>query len=175
MGCFCRNFQISVRAAILLWYTNNRFDTDWIDTFFKIKVGYILLNDCLILFWYCLCRLNESSDDTLTHSYNQETFEETATSSQPTKKMKKPVKSPLDDLKHKMMSLSSPRSPRSLFSQKSHTRTSESESEDSYSVGKIFVLTLTVVLSLFHGTSRDSLNAEWIFLRAVTRFLIWYL
>ena len=69
---------------------------------------------------------NDSSDDTMTHSYENETFDETTT----TKKTSKSAsKSPLDKLK-KYKNFSSPRSP---FSARSLTRNSESESEDSIS------------------------------------------
>ena len=97
-------------------------------------------------------RLNESSDDTLTHSYNQETFEETATSSSPTKKTKKAPKSPLEGLKRTMIGMSSPRSPRALFTPKGPTtRTSESESEDSYSIGSQRCLLKELKVHSFHS------------------------
>ncbi|KAL4219357.1 hypothetical protein ACF0H5_021937 [Mactra antiquata] len=79
-------------------------------------------------------KLNDSSDDTMTQSYGNETFEDTTqTTSKKTSKSQNVSKSPLDKLK-KYRGLSSPgRSPRGLFSSRSHSRNSESESEDSFS------------------------------------------
>lgn len=85
-------------------------------------------------------RMNDSSDDTMTHSYGNETFDDTvtATTSKKTSKTQTASKSPLEKLK-KYRGLSSPgRSPRGLFSSRSHSRNSESESEDSISLNGKF-------------------------------------
>ncbi|XP_052789216.1 centrosome-associated protein 350-like isoform X3 [Mya arenaria] len=100
-------------------------------------------------------RTNESSDDTMTNSYGNETFEDTVTTTH-TKTTsrannKKGNRSPLDSLKK--MSLSSPRSPRTKL--RTHaSRNSESESEDSFSDTKS-----TSELSDFEGRIR-ALNEE---------------
>ncbi|XP_052223990.1 centrosome-associated protein 350-like [Dreissena polymorpha] len=104
-------------------------------------------------------RMNDSSDDTMTHSYNNETFEDTTTQTRTTprsngKKAAGAPKSPLDNLKKQMPGLSSPRSPKSLFSHRSQTKTSESESEDSFSDTKS-----VSELSDFEGRIR-ALNEE---------------
>ena len=70
---------------------------------------------------------NDSSDDTMTHSYENETFDETTTTTKKTSKSA--PKSPLEKLK-RYKNFSSPRSP---FSSRSLARNSESESEDSIS------------------------------------------
>ncbi|XP_053380669.1 centrosome-associated protein 350-like isoform X2 [Mercenaria mercenaria] len=83
-------------------------------------------------------KMNDSSDDTMTHSYGNETFDDTATAtaSKKTSKSQTTSKSPLEKLK-KYRGLSSPgRSPRGLFSSRSHSRNSESESEDSISLNE---------------------------------------
>ncbi|WAR30810.1 CE350-like protein [Mya arenaria] len=100
-------------------------------------------------------KTNESSDDTMTNSYGNETFEDTVTTTH-TKTTsrnnnKKGNRSPLDSLKK--MSLSSPRSPRTKL--RTHaSRNSESESEDSFSDTKS-----TSELSDFEGRIR-ALNEE---------------
>lgn len=83
--------------------------------------------------------MNDSSDDTMTQSYGNETFEDTTqTTSKKTSQTQNTSKSPLDKLK-KYRGLSSPgRSPRGMFSSRSHSRNSESESEDSFSHNGIF-------------------------------------
>ena len=87
---------------------------------------YKIFHRCFPNTLNCLSPRNDSSDDTMTHSYENETFDETTT----TKKTSKSTsKSPLDKLK-KYKNFSSPRSP---FSARSLTRNSESESEDSIS------------------------------------------
>ena len=72
---------------------------------------------------------NDSSDDTMTHSYENETFDEPTSTTKKTSKSMSTPKSPLEKLK-KYKNFSSPRSP---FSARSLARNSESESEDSIS------------------------------------------
>ena len=82
-------------------------------------------------------RLNESSDDTMTPTYI-DTFEDTTTNTTtkktPRSKSQPSSKSPLEKLRHYTLGKSPHTSPRSLFNTRSHTRNSESESEDSISL-----------------------------------------
>ena len=149
----CFNLYMLVSLSrdmfIIFMYLVNVCKDDVLYIMYKSGIKFLFCNYYICIFF----RMNDSSDDTMTHSYGNETFEDsaTATASKKTSKSQTTSKSPLEKLK-KYRGLSSPgRSPRGLFSSRSHSRNSESESEDSFSLnGKWTILPILSLLRIFY-------------------------